>query len=292
MGKNEPPKYVILDDRAAREVLASDFPRTHITRFWPHDFGGNGSIRARRPHRGRGAIAPDGGLEAKGRDRFAFAMIANKKDGERYYFTGEAGYNPVIWSSEDYRLMIGVFKPEIKKLPTPPPKNQLKWNQHGHNQFTPKDQLVKFGAPRKGISYLRYKEKTRDADGNIRGGRNRVQPLPAVTGQADAKSRDTSLSNSPAGSKRRKLGSRSRSRGSASRSGEADDDEDGDEGQGTKAYVEKLERCIVDLKEITDEQKEVIEKQKGQIEELERKLFEAKRKIRVLEAEVSRLKQD
>ena len=200
-------KNVILDDRAAHEVLISDIPRARITKYWPHDFAGNGSIRARRPHRGRGAI---GDLEANGKDRFYHATIANKTNGERYYFTGEKDYDPIIWSSEDWNLMIGVFKPEIKRLPSPPKKAPLKWNQHGHNQFTPKDQLVKYGAPRKGnISFRRYKAKSLDADGNVRGGRNRVQPLAALRAENAAASMSPDSGRSRDSSKRRKLGSRS-----------------------------------------------------------------------------------
>ena len=264
--KNEPPKYVILDDRAAQEVLASDIPRAHWTKYWSHDFAGKGAIRARRPNRGGGAI---GDLEASGKDRFYHAQIANKKDGERYYFTGEKGYNPSIWSSEDWNLMIGVFKPEIKKLPSPPKKDLLKWNQHGHNQFTPKDQLVKYGAPRKGTSFRRYKEKSMDANGNVRGGRNRVQPLTAMNAETAAASISLDSSRSRNSSKRRKLGSKSASE-------EADKDKENND------YIKRLEMFLVESKEITDNQK-------VQIDELEEKFATAERKIKSLEAEVSSL---
>lgn len=154
---NEPPRYVILDDRAAHEVFVSDIPRAYITKYWPHDFGGNGSVRARRPNRGRGAV---GDFEAEGKDRYHFTTIGNKKNGDKYYFSGEPYFKPVIWETNDWELAVGVFKPEVKKITSPPTKKPLKWNQHGHNQFTPPDQLVKNGgAPHKGLSYTRYKEQ-------------------------------------------------------------------------------------------------------------------------------------
>jgi hypothetical protein len=291
--KNEPPKYVILDDRAAQEVLVSNIPRTHITKYWPHDFGGNGSIRARRPHRGRGAI---GDFEASGKDRFHFTNIASRKDGERYYFTGEANYKPVIWNTNDYHLAIGVFKPEVKKLTSPPPKKELKWNQHGHNQFTPKSQLVKFGAPRKGTSYSRYKDKPNDPAGGVRGGRNRVQPLassnvgsPAPSTKYERVERWRNDTRGSAGSEREdslvsenyegREGAKRRRLDAASAYGEAE------EGEETDAYITYLETCVVESKVITDDQQ-------AEIEVLQRQLSEAKRTIQALEAEVDGLRQE
>jgi hypothetical protein len=267
--RNEPPKYVILDDRTAHEVLASNIPRTHLAKYWPHDFAGNGSIRARRPNRGRGAI---GDLEASSQERFYHATIANRKDGKRYYFTGETDYQPIIWHSEDWNAMIGVFKPKIKRLPTPPKKEPSKWNHHGHNQFTPKDQLVKYGAPRKGSSFRRCREKTRDANGNVRGGRNRVQPLAAMNAEIAAVSRSPENSHSPNTSKRRKVVSRSVS-------------EEADKNKENEDYIRRLEMFLVESKEITD-------KQKAKIDGLEQKLVKAVQKVELLEAEVTRLQGD
>ena len=152
--QNEPPKYVVLDDRAAQELEASDFPRAYLVKFWNHDFGGNGTIRARRPHRGRPAI---GDQEAKGDDRYHFARIGNR--GDKYYFTGEKNYTPVIYKTADPKLAVEVFMPKKALESALLTKKELPWNKHGHNQFTPKDQQVKYGAPHKGVSWLRYKSR-------------------------------------------------------------------------------------------------------------------------------------
>lgn len=291
--KNQPPKYVILDDRAAQEVAISDIPRAHISKYWPHDFGGNGAIRARRPHRGRGAT---GDFEASGKDRFHFTNIANRKHSERYYFTGEPDYKPVIWNTNDYHLAIGVFKPVVKKLPSPPPKKELKWNQHGHNQFTPMNELVKFGAPRRGASYSRFKSKPNDPAGGVRGGRNRVQPLaggkdgstsPASKNEQVERWRDDTRGSSRseredslvsenyegrAGAKRRRLKAKSAY-------------EEAEAGEQMDTYITYLETCVVESKVITDEQA-------VEIEELETQLFKAKETIRSLKAELERLTEE
>lgn len=87
-----PPKWVILDDRAAYEVFTSDIPRANIVKLWSHDFGGAGKIRARRPHRGRGAI---GDPDAAGDDKYHFVKVGTKND--KYFFTGEKDYKPIIY---------------------------------------------------------------------------------------------------------------------------------------------------------------------------------------------------
>ncbi|KAI7171470.1 hypothetical protein KC316_g13193 [Hortaea werneckii] len=150
---NMPPKYVILDDRAAHEVLTSNIPRATIVRFWSHDFGGPGRIRARRPHRGRSAISNP---TATGDERYFSTEVGMR--GEKYYFTGEKNYTPIAYQippSEE------VIKPQSSKRkaaspPTDEPKDPRK---HGHNQYTPKDQLVKYGAPSQAKGRKRYRER-------------------------------------------------------------------------------------------------------------------------------------
>jgi hypothetical protein len=153
-GVNEPPKYVILDDRTAYECYISDIPRQYLKQFWEHDFGGAGAIRVRRPHRGRGAV---GDADAPGDDRFQFVNIGGK--GDKYYFTGEKNYKPIIYQTKDQALAIQAFKPAKRGPPSPPPKKALPANKHGHNQFTPKDKMVKYGAPHKGTTWLRYRNR-------------------------------------------------------------------------------------------------------------------------------------
>ena len=121
---------------------------------WGHDFGGVGTVRYRRPHRGRGAI---GDPDATGDDRYHFTKVGQK--GGKYYFTGFPGYKAIIYQTTDPNFALKPFQPKKKRQLSPPRKKELRWNQHGHNQFTPKDQLVKYGAPHKGTSWLRYKDR-------------------------------------------------------------------------------------------------------------------------------------
>ncbi|KAF2479195.1 hypothetical protein BDY17DRAFT_327976 [Neohortaea acidophila] len=134
-GANEPPKFVILDDRAVHDLIESDLPRAHLSKWWPHDFANQGKIRVKRPHRGRGAI---GDPDAEGDDKYYFEKHGTKD--EKYYFTGEPGYRPIVYISSE---------------PEPPAPSEQDIQQQlearkrkvqGHNQYTPLDQLVKYGA--------------------------------------------------------------------------------------------------------------------------------------------------
>ncbi|KAI7301219.1 hypothetical protein KC315_g16768 [Hortaea werneckii] len=150
---NMPPKYVILDDRAAHEVLTSDIPRATIVRFWSHDFGGPGRIRARRPHRGRSAISDP---NATGDEKYFSTEVGMR--GEKYYFTGEKNFTPIAYQTPPSEE---VLEPQSSKRkaaspPTDEPKDPRK---HGHNQYTPKEQLVKYGAPSQAKGRKRYRER-------------------------------------------------------------------------------------------------------------------------------------
>ncbi|KAI6896933.1 hypothetical protein KC318_g7263 [Hortaea werneckii] len=150
---NMPPKYVILDDRAAHEVLTSDIPRATIVRFWSHDFGGPGRIRARRPHRGRSAISDP---NATGDEKYFSTEVGMR--GEKYYFTGEKNFTPIAYQTPQSEE---VLEPQSSKRkaassPTDEPKDPRK---HGHNQYTPKEQLVKYGAPSQAKGRKRYRER-------------------------------------------------------------------------------------------------------------------------------------
>ncbi|RMY30278.1 hypothetical protein D0865_15298 [Hortaea werneckii] len=150
---NMPPKYVILDDRAAHEVLTSDIPRATIVRFWSHDFGGPGRIRARRPHRGRSAISDP---NATGDERYFSTEVGMR--GEKYYFTGEKNYTPIAYQIAPPEEVIEpqTSKRKAASPPTDEPKDPRK---HGHNQYTPKEQLVKYGAPSQAKGRKRYRER-------------------------------------------------------------------------------------------------------------------------------------
>lgn len=152
-----PPKYVMLDDRAAYEVLFSDIPRAILPKHWSHDFGGSGRIRSRRPHTGRGAIS---NALASGDDKYHFSNIGLKN--EKYYFSGEHNYTPIL-----YRRLPTPTPPA--KQPQPPPKKRKASSppagqpkdprKHGHNQYTPKDQLVRLGAPSAAKGRQRYRAR-------------------------------------------------------------------------------------------------------------------------------------
>ncbi|KAI7221332.1 hypothetical protein KC333_g1801 [Hortaea werneckii] len=150
---NMPPKYVILDDRAAHEVLTSDIPRATIVRFWSHDFGGPGRIRARRPHRGRSAISDS---NATGDERYFSTKVGMR--GEKYYFTGEKNFTPIAYQIAPREEVIEPQSSKRKAAspPTDEPKDPRK---HGHNQYTPKEQLVKYGAPSQARGRKRYRER-------------------------------------------------------------------------------------------------------------------------------------
>ncbi|KAK4994530.1 hypothetical protein LTR66_005464 [Elasticomyces elasticus] len=61
--KNEPPKNVMLDDKAAYEIWRSDqFSKVDKRRHWSHDFNFSGNIRYRRQHIGRAAYDNEGNV--------------------------------------------------------------------------------------------------------------------------------------------------------------------------------------------------------------------------------------
>ncbi|KAK5114424.1 hypothetical protein LTR85_010247 [Meristemomyces frigidus] len=154
---NVPPKYVILDDRAAYEVFASGIPKTTSVKFWSHDFGGAGKLRARRPHRGRGATRdPD----AEGDDKYHTAQVGMKND--KYYFTGEKEYKPIIYriaAPEAVAAETPVEQSRKRKATSPATDEPRDLRKHGHNQYTPKEELVKYGAPTSAKGRDRYRAR-------------------------------------------------------------------------------------------------------------------------------------
>ncbi|KAK4893970.1 hypothetical protein LTR27_007776 [Elasticomyces elasticus] len=153
---NPPPAFVLLDDRAAREVVESDIPARTKLRNWPWDFAKNGDIRSRRPHCGRPAIR---NARLIGNERYYWSLHGSKK--ERYYFTGKKDYQPIVYKmpeptppkpTEEELLRLAAKKSKA----TPDPENP---KQRGHNQHTPKHELVKYGAPSSSQSAGKYKKK-------------------------------------------------------------------------------------------------------------------------------------
>ncbi|KAI4686024.1 uncharacterized protein J4E88_003861 [Alternaria novae-zelandiae] len=55
-GRQEPPRYVYLDDKACYAVYNSQtYTAKELSTFWPYDFDNLGNIKASRPNRGRPA---------------------------------------------------------------------------------------------------------------------------------------------------------------------------------------------------------------------------------------------
>lgn len=147
---------MFLDDRACYEVLQSNIPRASLGKFWPHDFGLSGKIRDRRPHRGRGSV---GDPDAEGNDRFHFAYVGMKNG--IYYFTGEKDYTSIVYQSEE--LSAEIEKKLEKKRKGWSVRNvEADPKNKGHNQFTPRDWLVKNGAPSSAKSKRKKKKSLAD----------------------------------------------------------------------------------------------------------------------------------
>ena len=154
----------MLDDRAAYEVWKSEIPRTHTAVNWPHDFGGPGRIRARRAHRGRPAIRDP---EADGEEKYHLTVLGAKR--ERYVFHGEYNFTPVVYclpqppvkELEESRKRKA---PSLEKEDGTQDGADEEYNPraHGHNQFTPRDQMVKYGAPSFARTIRKRREKIND----------------------------------------------------------------------------------------------------------------------------------
>ncbi|KAI7151650.1 hypothetical protein KC352_g28308 [Hortaea werneckii] len=78
--------------------------------------------------------------------------------GEKYYFTGEKNYAPIAYHTPPVNEAI---EPQVskRKAVSPPPEESKDPRKHGHNQYTPKDQLVKYGAPSQAKGRKRYRER-------------------------------------------------------------------------------------------------------------------------------------
>lgn len=101
---------------------------------WPHDFAGQGKVRSRRVHRGRAAIKDEDATD----DNLKYHATAIGKKGEDYLFSGEKDYIPVVYH---------YVRPQKKTLKRHAPSGWYNPRGHGHNQHTPRDLLVKHGAP-------------------------------------------------------------------------------------------------------------------------------------------------
>ncbi|KAK5113833.1 hypothetical protein LTR62_003217 [Meristemomyces frigidus] len=159
---NMPPKFVILDDRAAYEVLSSDISRVKLSKFWSFDFVGSGKMRNRRPHRGRAAIANPAAVDNA---RYHFGTTAGLSQ-QNYYFTGQKDYIPIIYRLPNCEA--STTNPESasveannKRQATSPPVDSPLGKKKGphHNQYTAKELMVKNGAPSDAPGRKRYRPR-------------------------------------------------------------------------------------------------------------------------------------
>lgn len=128
----------MLDDRAVYEVLESEIPRAKLSQNWPHEFSGPGKIRTRRTHRGRPAIRD---LNAEGDAKYQTGATGSGKG--PYVLCGEPGYQAVLYRYEPPETKAKKLK--RKRMPSPT-SEEYNPRGHGHNQYTPRDMLVRNGA--------------------------------------------------------------------------------------------------------------------------------------------------
>jgi hypothetical protein len=103
-GKNEPPRYVYLDDRACFDILNSRiYTKLELKTFWPYDFDNTGSIRSMRPNRGNPAYVDDSCLQ------YARGPLRGRQD--MYEFSGEPEDSQVPAPSKKVEPKKGDVKP-------------------------------------------------------------------------------------------------------------------------------------------------------------------------------------
>nr|POE74628.1 hypothetical protein CFP56_37159 [Quercus suber] len=104
---NQPPRYVVLDDRAAWQVYNSDIPKSHRAQFWPDDFITGGALRKLRRNRGRSAI---GDPNARGLHQYSFGYTSPNTF-DKYYFIGEQYYRPVAYIDPNMKRKAATLSP-------------------------------------------------------------------------------------------------------------------------------------------------------------------------------------
>ncbi|KAH7136007.1 hypothetical protein B0J11DRAFT_576558 [Dendryphion nanum] len=89
--RNQPPRYVYLDDRACYAVWTSKaYTHAEMRKFWPFDFNNQGHVKQGRKNRGHPAYLDD--------SRTTFAQGKLRTKGEWYIFSGNpetVDYAPV-----------------------------------------------------------------------------------------------------------------------------------------------------------------------------------------------------
>ncbi|KAK3676015.1 hypothetical protein LTR78_004207 [Recurvomyces mirabilis] len=155
---NMPPRFVLLDDKAAYEVMSSEIPKARMVKFWPIDFVPNGKIRGKRAHRGRAAVA---NASAEGDERY-YAGELGSKDREPYPFRGAKDYRPINYRSakpisEASPAPEQASKKRKASSPATATSSTSTIKRKHNNQYTPKELMVKHGgAPSKDAGRARY----------------------------------------------------------------------------------------------------------------------------------------
>ncbi|KAH7083481.1 hypothetical protein BKA63DRAFT_503090 [Paraphoma chrysanthemicola] len=92
-GKEEPPRYVFLDDQACHLVWSSQkYTKHEMNLFWPFDFDSSGKIRVGRMNKGRPAY-----VDAS-HSRYATALLRGKN--KIFEFSGSPDWMPELLKEE------------------------------------------------------------------------------------------------------------------------------------------------------------------------------------------------
>ncbi|KAM0712911.1 hypothetical protein Q7P35_000362 [Cladosporium inversicolor] len=143
----EPPSNVILDDRAAYEILQSNIPRAQLTKRWSHDFNGQANVRHRRTHRGRPAYKDE---QATSENDKYLSFKPTAKAAAPYFFSGENNYNPVIYHD---------LPAAPAETPEPDNEDDTPVKPKRHNQYTAPYLLVRNGAESASLTKGKYRPR-------------------------------------------------------------------------------------------------------------------------------------
>ena len=142
----EPPSNVILDDRAAYEILQSNIPRAQLPKRWSHDFNGQASVRHRRTHRGRPAYKDE--QASSDPDKY-HSFKPTAKAAPPYFFTGEKDYEPVFYHD----------LPDAPAEDPEPDEDDTPAKPKQHNQYTEPHLLVRNGAESASLTKGKYRPR-------------------------------------------------------------------------------------------------------------------------------------
>ena len=138
---------MILDDRAAYEILQSNIPRAQLMKRWSHDFSGQASVRHRRSHRGRPAYKDE---QATSENDKYHSFKPTAKAAASYFFTGENNYKPVFYHD---------LPAAPAETPEPDDEDDSPAKPKQHNQYTAPHLLVRNGAESASLTKGKYRPR-------------------------------------------------------------------------------------------------------------------------------------